>query len=157
KDIAGARRAWERALQLDPSDVDAMNGLTGLSLAARKPAEARAFVDRRLSRASDDPDLLLLSAKLYLIERDNERAEADLKRLLHVDPTNLQAYGLLGDMYVREHKVADAKREFATLVARDPDSVSAQTMMGLLCEEQGDIDGAIVWYERAVRTDNRAA
>jgi tetratricopeptide (TPR) repeat protein len=157
KDMGAARRAWERAIALDATDIDALSGLTGLSLAANRPADARALVDRRLAQKPASTDLLLLSAKLHLITHDDAAAEAQFKKVVEIDPANLQAYSLLGRMYVDARRIDDAKREFAELAGRQPRSIVAPTMMGLLSEAQGDVEGAIAWYRRAVQINMRAA
>src|SRR5581483_4082858 len=84
RDFAGARRAWDRALQLNPDDNDALSGITGLLVGAKKPAEARAMLNQRLAQNPKSSDLLLLSATLHLIQNEGAAAEAQLKQVLQL-------------------------------------------------------------------------
>jgi Tfp pilus assembly protein PilF len=156
-DTASARMAWDRALAIDPENVDALGGIAALDTAAKKPAQARAFIEARLAKQPDRPGLLLLAAKVRMATGDTAGTEAALKKLLEVDPQNLQAYGFLGQIYVKQKRIADAKREYAAVIRQRPRSVPAHTMLGLLAEAENDIPRAIEWYQKAVQLDWRAA
>jgi len=156
-DVKGARAAWERALAIDSGNVDALGGMAALYAAAKKPAEGRALVEARLAKQPDRPGLLLLAGKVRMAAGDLKGAEQALKRLVEVDPQNLQAYAFLGQMYVRQKRIPDAKREYTAVIRQRPRSVPAHTMMGLLSEAEQDIPGAIEWYQKAVQMDWRQA
>jgi tetratricopeptide (TPR) repeat protein len=158
ENTALARRWFERALQIDPDYAEALSGLTALDAEAGKLSQARARVEARLAAAKTaSPDLLLLAAKIYLTAGDLNRTEQTLRRLIDVDPANLESYNLLGQFYVAQRRLPEATREFATIARREPKSVTAQTMLGLLAHARGDLDAARQAYEAAVRSDSRAA
>jgi tetratricopeptide (TPR) repeat protein len=157
KDSNAARRAWEHAVKLDPANVDALGGLVTLLITAKKPADARALVDAHIKDRPNNPGLILLGAKVRLVISDTRGAEEMLKHVLQLDPSTLQAYVLIGQIYVSQHRIQDAKRDFAEVIRQVPESVEAHTMMGLLAAADHDIDGAIGWYEKAVRLNERAA
>jgi Tfp pilus assembly protein PilF len=153
-----ARRSFERALRVDPDHVEALTGLTTLDAEAGRIRDAQARIEARLAVVKNPTTaFLLLAAKIYIATGQFERTEKSLRRIIEVDPTNLEGYSLLGQYYVTQRKLPEATREFSTLVERDPKSVSAYTMLGLLAHARGDVNAERKAYERAVQIDAQAA
>jgi tetratricopeptide (TPR) repeat protein len=117
-------------------------------------AAARARVEARLQATSEPTaELLLLASKVYVANRQLDKAEAMLRRIIDLDSSNLEAFNLLGRYLVVRGKLPEARRQFEELVKKDPRSVSAQTMLGLLAKAQGDTAAAKKAYEAAIRVD----
>jgi tetratricopeptide (TPR) repeat protein len=156
-DNVGARAAWQRALALDPDNIDALAGMAALLTAAKKPQEARALIEARLAKQPDRQGLLLLAGKVRLAAGDLKSAETALKHAIEIAPQDLQAYGLLGQILVGQKRIPEAKQEYAAVLKQRPRSVPAHTMMGLLSEAENDVPKAIEWYQKAVQIEWRAA
>ena len=60
-------------------------------------------------------------------------------------------------MYIAQGKLDQAREEFATLANRDPASVSAPTMVATILHQHNRLSDAVIWYERALKVDSRAA
>ena len=119
---------------------------------------ARQRVEARLAAFERPPaDLLLLAARIHLVEGNPDRSEQMLHRLVELDPGNLESYNLLGQYYVARGRLSEAVRQYALLVQREPKSVTAQTMLGLLEHAQGNLPAAQRAYEAAVKVDSGAA
>jgi tetratricopeptide (TPR) repeat protein len=146
-DIAGARRAFTAALTLDPESTEALGALALLDLQDHRPREAQARVDAQLRRHPDSVPLLLLSGRTAIGADQSGRAEAALRRVIEIDPTNMQAFELLGQMYIREGRLDAAREQFETLASRAPQSVGARTMVAMLLEAQRRRADAIREYE----------
>jgi Tfp pilus assembly protein PilF len=157
KDSKAARAAWERALQLDPNNVEALGGIAALYAADKNPAAGWARVNDRVKAAPNNPNLLLLAAKIRLILNDTPGAEEFLKRSLAADASNLSAYQLLGTIYVSQRRIDEARKQFAQMLLQEPTSVAVHTVMGLLAEAQKQTAVAITWYQKALLLDPRAA
>jgi tetratricopeptide (TPR) repeat protein len=157
-DTAGARRSFERALQLDPKSTEALTGLVGLDLlVAKKPADAFARIDAALKAAPDDPDLLMLAGRTYTSTKDYAKAEASYRRVMEIAPQRLGAYTALGQLLVTQARVDDALKEFDAFLAQQPKSAGTLTLTGMLLRGQGKLVEAQQRYERAVEADPRAA
>jgi tetratricopeptide (TPR) repeat protein len=100
--------------------------------------------------------LLLVSARTDAAAGDLASAEATLRRLLQLDPGRLEAYGLLGQMYVRQNKVAQAIAEFEQVLARNPKAVWPNTLIGMLHEQSNRPKEAQARYEQALALDPKA-
>src|SRR5262249_53512961 len=152
-DTAGARKAGEATLKLDPNNIEALGGLAALEAASGRMANARAMVDKRVEAAPNSPSLKLLAAKGRIVAKGKAGAEPLLRRAIDSDPRNLESYTLLGQILVADRKTSEAKQEFTKIVEKTPNSVSANTILGLLCQAEKDLECAIKWYEKAVRVD----
>src|SRR5262249_5484351 len=87
---------------------------------------------------------------------DLATTEKVLRRAIEADPTRLQGYGLLGQLYARQQRTQEAIAQFQDVVKRDPKSVAAMTMIGMLMEARGNRDGAEKQYEAVLAVDSRA-
>ncbi len=155
-DVAGARGEFERALVLEPGNVEALGGLIALDLAAKNYAAARARIDKQLA-AGTTPVLLGMAARTSAAANDLASAERFLRQAIELDPSYLEAYGALGQILVVEGKLPQARAEFETLVQKSPKSVGGLTMIGMLLQASGDSKGAAARFEQALRVDPDAA
>jgi putative PEP-CTERM system TPR-repeat lipoprotein len=156
-DQTKARQSFEKALQIDPDHVEALSGLTAIDADMRRLPDARARIEARLAaNKKPDADLLLLASKVYVATGQFERTEAMLRRMVDLNPNNLDAFNLLGQFYVARKKLPEARKTFDDVVTRQPTSASAQTMVGLLASADGDLQTARKAYEAAVHADPKA-
>jgi len=153
---AAARLEFERALDLQPDEIEAVGGLVALDIAARNLSAARARVDGRIASAPSAA-LLTLAARVYAAGSDLASAERFLRRAIGMDSNYVAAYGALAQLYLFQHRLDEAKAEYEAMAARSPKSVAAHTMVGVLLESNGDIDGAREQFERVLQIDPEAA
>jgi predicted O-linked N-acetylglucosamine transferase (SPINDLY family) len=113
-----ARRAFERALELDPSRVKTLNNLARLELDAGEAARARELVDRALGVEPDAPRTLALSAQARLAEGLLDEAASALERATG-GPTAAALWNNLGSALVRAGRDADALAAFERSVRLD--------------------------------------
>ena len=150
-----AKRAYDRALSMDPSSRAALLGLARL---ARTPADARqvrARVDKRPGGIADDGELVLAQARLSWLAGDRERAERELRQSLALDPSDIANFGLLARLYREEHRLDAARAEFDAIAAKDPANISARTMAAVLTHALGQVPDAQKRYEDVLRANPR--
>lgn len=156
-DVRGAAREFDKALELAPSNLDALAGRLAVDVHDKRPADGRPRIERALASSPKDPKLLMLAAQFELSARDMSRAEQYLRQAVEADPSFVDAYSMLGRFYAQQNRLEEAKKEFTELVKRRPDSVAAQTMIGMILERQGRPDESIKAYESVVKNTSRAA
>mgnify|MGYP005812305937 CR=1 FL=1 len=156
KDTPGARRAYSRALELDPGSNEALAGMVTADMAEKKPSDAKARIEARLAATPSDPAVLLLAARVYATSGDQARAEQALLRTIEVAPENQQAYGLLGQLYLAQGKLAPARERFTELASRQEKPVAAETMIAMILEMEGRRAEAQAHYEKVMTLDPRA-
>jgi len=122
-----ATRNYERALRVDPDDMDALLGLGALSYArcivARARGQANAYhehLDRALTHVEHAYSLephnpyVLEGLACILDEKatTSPRAIMLLEELVAIKPDHRSAHGNLGVAYMRAGRVTDAKRQY---------------------------------------------
>jgi len=156
-DREGARSSFERALALDALLVEPLAGLAALDQAQGRPERARGRIAERLERTPRSSAVLVLAARTWAATGDPAKTEEFLRRAIEADPTSLEAYELLGGLYVSQKRLDEALAEYDRLAARQPGAIGPPTMAGLILQAQGRQDEARQRYERLVEASPRAA
>jgi tetratricopeptide (TPR) repeat protein len=157
QDPEGARRAFGEALRLAPQSLEARHGLVATDVSQRKIAEARARVDAWRKEAPADQRMNVLAGRVALAADDIQGAEQILRDVIQADPSQLDAYELLGRALAARGKVAEAVTQYEALAQRSPEAATgARTMTGMLYEAQNDRPSARTAYERVMAEDPRA-
>ena len=152
-----ARQAFERAMELNPTDVQALEQMVGIEVRAGRTADARRQVDAALAKSGPSASLLIVAGKAYSADGDNAAAERHFRRAIELDPTMLEAYGALAALYIAGGRLPEAQREFIELAKRQSKKSAPPTMVGILFEAQRDFASAVEWYKKALQIDPRAA
>lgn len=156
-DGPGASREFDRALALDPADVDALIGRMVIDLSQKRPQDARARVERAIAKAPNNGAVLVAASRFERTDGNHAAAEKYLRKAIEVDPTNLDVYGLLARLYISQNRLADGKKELEEFVRRKPEAVGARTMIGMIQQAQGNTDEAVKTYSEIVKETSTAA
>lgn len=157
RDTVTARKAFERALQIDLSSMEALAGLTTLDVLQNDVTVARARIEPRIAADPDNPELLLLAAKVFVADRQPARAEELLRRAIALDPLDTANFSLLGRIYANEHRLDAAKAEFDELARREHTNLAARIMGAMIVHAQGHLAEAQTRYARILQLEPRAA
>ena len=156
-DQPAARRAFQRAAQIDAANVDAARGLIMLDIAEKHPADARARADALVKVNPTNATALTIAAQTYQATGDMARAEDLLRQAIASAPNSLSAYAMLGRLYMAEGKLEPARTEYQQIIARQPKSTAAHTMLGMLYEMENKPADAEKAYVEALAIDEHAA
>lgn len=157
RNAAGAREEFNKAMELDTASAEALAGLVTVDLSARNPRAALDRVESRLSAAPEDGRAWLLAARAYAMVGDTAQTHKALTKSLEIDPANLEAFAMLGDLYAMQGKLEDSLQQFQTWAKREPKSVAANTMVALVQERLNRFDDAKKSYEHILEIDPHAA
>jgi tetratricopeptide (TPR) repeat protein len=124
-----AQHAFERALEIDPGSVDARIGLA--RVLAGKLAEGWA------SSAQQDPT----------------RAEQLLREAIERDATRPAAHFTMGVLRRMQNRLTEARSEFETTIALDPNDARALYQLGVALMFLGQPEAGIPHIQNAVRRD----
>jgi tetratricopeptide (TPR) repeat protein len=151
---AAAAAAYERALQFDPGNVEAISGVVGLDVRDKNYPSAIRRLDAALLKQPNQVDLLGLAAQVYTQAGQNDKAEDALRRAVTANPRFSNGYAMLAALYLKEQRLDEARREFEAMAKRDPRAAGPRTMVGMIMEAQGKRDDAKRWYEATVAEMN---
>jgi tetratricopeptide (TPR) repeat protein len=154
-DVAAARAAYERAASLDPKSIDVLAGLIALDFKTNNIARAKTRIEERLKEGAT-PTLLLLAGRTYLAAQDHASAERVLRQTIEADPSLLTPYEMLGQLYMAQRRLDEARREFEALASKQTRPVGALTMSGMILQAQGNTALATKRYEDVLAIEPRA-
>jgi tetratricopeptide (TPR) repeat protein len=157
RQIEAARASYTKVAEVAPGDSEALAGLVTLDLTAGRTKDAVGRIDAALKRVEPTGSFLMLAAETYAAAGDPVKAEDLLKRAIDAEPARLKAYNLLGGLYIRQHRLDDARDQFQRIAERNPKSTSANTMLAMLLEAQHRLPEAELQYQKVLAIDSRAA
>ena len=145
------------SLELDPASSEALAGLVALDLGAKDSPAAVRRIEARLSTAPKDAHAWFLAARTYAIVGNAAQTERALLTTVALDPANVQAFAMIGDLYGFQGDVGRAVQQFQAWAVREPRSVAAHTMVALLLERLHRLPEAKTAYEKVLDLDPHAA
>ena len=146
-DLAGARAAFEKALQLDPTMAEALNNLALVLGKLGLEQEAMQVLDRAVAT---NPGLAAARSNLgSLMSRYSalDEAEAMLRQAVKLDPESIDARNNFGAVLMRQRRFAEAEAEFRHVLAKVPGQASAELNLGLLKLTEGKLEEGWPYYE----------
>ena len=120
KDAPGARREFDRALQIDPNAIGALRGRLALDIRDKNVAGARATIEAAVQKAPRNTDLLLLQAGVYAAAKTLARQEQTLRRIIDIDSSHFQAFAALASLFLSSGRLEEAKTEYEALARKQP-------------------------------------
>jgi len=157
EDWKTAERDFARALALAPNDIEAFSGLIGVYLETSQSAALRSLLEERVKLMPNHSPSLVLAAAGFISLKDIGRGRTLLEKAISVDPSNLQAYEMLGRLLAVQGQLDSARAQFEQLATRNPKAAGPRTMLGMVLELQNKRDDASKQYEEALRLDSNAA
>jgi len=152
-----AAQLYERALQLDAANFDALNGLINLSLGRGNFEQAHARVDQAIAARPNTASFYFLKAQIYGAQQDAQNAEAALTRTLEIDPDFTPALNSLGALYVKTNRPEDALRKFELMTQKRPDDPTPYMLIGMVEDGRKQYDRSVEAYKRALTINADAA
>jgi tetratricopeptide (TPR) repeat protein len=127
------REAYEKAVETDPSGLEARNSLLDFYLQA--PGIAGGGVDKAIEQADQIKKFNPLAghqamARIYTREKKYDLVEQELLGALALEPENRNLNYQLGIAYVEQKKYEKAFEHFESLFAKDPENLNACYQIG---------------------------
>ena len=152
-DYQEAIKSLNTHLLLFPEDVGAVY-LLGQSYEANSDTDnALIFYKRTLTLDSQQIDVLFKMVHIYRNREAHQQAIDTLQKIIEIAPDTTEAHYLLGLSYLTLEQPESALPAFLATVQLNPDDVSAHYHAAILFEQKGDIDDAIVHYEKTIGLD----
>jgi tetratricopeptide (TPR) repeat protein len=147
---ADARKAFEKANEISPDYLPAVEKLVDLDLADKQYAAA---MDRVQKVIDKDPKLASpwgLRAKIYVAQQDFAHAEPDLLKAIELDPKLEPAYQLLAQLYVASNRQEEAIAKLTAFVENNKGASAAPALLQLatIQEQLKHFDAARDAYEK---------
>lgn len=155
-DAAGARAAFNRALVLDPMQLEAIGGLTAVDMSAGKKQDALTRVDSLATSAPKNVNALIVAAQAHAAASNFARAEELARTAIEVDPSSINAYSLLGRIYLSQKRLDAARSQFTKIAESQERPVGPLTVIGTIDMMQNKNADAQKTFERVMQIDPKA-
>ena len=153
KTLPEALKLYENALNADEKNFDALNGAIGVLNRQKQFAAAHTKIDGFLAKNADRKDvsaaLHYLNADVFIAEKNNEAAEAELKKSLESDETYLPAYSAYASLLMAKNQTGTAIEQYQAAVQKQP-SAALYTLIGMLEEARENSPEAERNYRKAL-------
>ena len=152
-EIEKARREFQQALALDPSNSEALLNLAGIQRIEGRIGDAEHLVRRALQV---DPNSIGALSQLAEIRRDQGKVEEAVRlfeEALAIDDSQPFLHLGHGDVLQRAGRLDEAERAFRGVLELDPDSFKARYNLGVTYSAQGRTDEAIAVYLEALAVE----
>jgi putative PEP-CTERM system TPR-repeat lipoprotein len=151
--LSKAIEVLKTAVEAHPKSVRLLGFLSDAYLQANQPEAAASIIDRSERMAPDDVALRMrLAAQRLRIGQPNE-ALSDLEAATGLAPQSPQIGLLLILTYMQAQKVDEALTAAEAMRKRLPDNPLAETLIGAIMRQKGDLAAARAHFERALAID----
>ncbi|WP_368416829.1 tetratricopeptide repeat protein [Falsiroseomonas sp.] len=150
-DYAGARSVIEASGLARNGNPDAARNVAGLMGRLTDRAEAESMLRTTLAAYPCHVPLILALAEQLIESGTIDELSELIGQALAIDPLNPHVHLLLGISRHRADDLAGARLALGSTRLLSPRFVRLYAQLGLLDEEQGDIDGALAAYDIAGR------
>jgi tetratricopeptide (TPR) repeat protein len=151
KKPAEARTAFEASLALATNNLPAFEQLVALDVEAKDFEGALRRVQARSERSPQEPLLWLMKSEVHRAQGDLAQSEAALRKVLEIDPENLNAFMSLARLSLATGKQKEAAAELEKILQRRPNDVQALQMVGMVRAELGEYPAAREMYEKILK------
>jgi Tfp pilus assembly protein PilF len=158
EEIAWAKHAFERALELEPEHEDALVGLGEVLLQLGQRGRAlELFARVRHGAQAGDLDLLLSIGRALYRERLFDEARMAFSEAVDLHPHSAEAAAAYAYALHRAGEVAVARRQLRRALRLDPGLHEARVYLGHLLYDLGEWSRALAQFERIPAADHTDA
>jgi protein O-GlcNAc transferase len=150
-DDAAAESAWQRAVEIDPRNAEALFHLGNLFAEKGARAPAIAAFEKALALAPGNPSLLINLGLQYDEAGDAVKAEQCYRDVLATRPTQVEALANLAQLLFTQERFADALPIYDRIIAAAPDApAQIWNNRGVCLKHSRRNDAALESFRRAL-------
>jgi tetratricopeptide (TPR) repeat protein len=148
-----AQAAFQKAVELKPDSWQGNILIGDIYRQRKKWTEAIQHYESAASLNPSVPASFLGMATVHWQTGEFDQANADLHKVLALDPANIQANFELGDIAVRRHQFQSAIPNLQKAIAQDPNLLVAHADLGKALAGVGNVQDALAELTRAEPVD----
>ncbi len=142
------------AKQRAPQRVDITYALAEVLIQARSYGKANELLSEAIMQHPSDSQLFQALGDLYDRQHLDSQALHAYQQSLQIDPNRVESRSGLARVYQRLGKVAAARSEYQALLRLNPSNGDGNEGMGEIAFQEGRLDEAIVFLEKAFAGDS---
>jgi Tfp pilus assembly protein PilF len=149
-DATSARQQYQKVLQQEPNNRDALLGLAAIALNQRQAEQAGAFYGKLLELDPGDPDAI--AGLTSLQQGDPAQSESRLKKALNQHPQAGALLFALGNLYAQQARWSDAQQTYFRAYASAPANGDYAFNLAVSLDKLNQGKLAKEYYQRALAT-----
>jgi tetratricopeptide (TPR) repeat protein len=153
KKMAEAREAFNKALELAPDFMSAIEQLVDLDVTEKQFPAALQVVQTGIGKNPKQPAFQILSAKIYMAQNDAPHAEAALLKAVELQPDSPGTYLMLAQLYMNTHQDQKALAELKIVTGKNPKDTGSLMLAGMIYDSETNYDAAKDSYEKLLEID----
>jgi tetratricopeptide (TPR) repeat protein len=147
----------EDLLELTPGDLAVRMELASILINLQRYKKAKNQIDKINERLDSYPRLQYLNAKLYYLVDDLEKSKNLVNLEIKENPTVVDGYILLADIFIKEKDLISARKQYMKAVQLKPNNIDAIMGIAFIALNSDQYDMALDQYQKAIEIDpNRA-
>ena len=143
----------KRALEVNPSYVDALVFLAGEAADAGHHDEAKQSLEKAFAVNPQSLDARALGAAIAFVEDKPQDFEAEVAKVLAIAPNNADVYLAAGELAAHNYRFDEAVELTRRALALDASSYRAQADLGIQLLRTGDEPGARAALDASFKAD----
>jgi Tfp pilus assembly protein PilF len=154
---AGARKAIEEALKIDPSDLRALQALSRTYVAQKNGHMALQKVKEYAASQPKSAAIQDFLGLMLMSQGSGTEARKAFAAAKAADPKYVPADLALSQLDVAQGNIIDAKKRLEAILATDIGNPTAQLWLGIIQEKMGEPSAAIELYRKVAQANPDSA
>ena len=147
-DSQNATLKYQKVLQQEPNNRDALLGLAAIALNARQAEQAGAYYGQLLTLDPNDPEAI--AGLTALQQGDPVQSESRLKSALNQTPNSGAILFALGNLYAQQSRWSDAQQTYFRAYTTTPNNADYAFNLAISLDRLNQRKLAIEYYQRAI-------
>ena len=132
-----AIKIYDRIIQDDPDNIDNYYQLASLYISAGRYNEAIKAYDQIEKKIGVTEEISLQKQKIYLLQKDFQEAESEMKKLIAANPGETRYLAILAEMYMSENQQNKAFELYQQILKADPEDPYIHMTLADFYRKQG--------------------
>lgn len=153
-DLNAANSQYQKVLQQEPNNRDAMLGIAAIAVTRGQNGQAGSFYNRLLELDPNDADA---SAGLASLDQnDPSRAESRLKKILSKNPNSGSTLFTLGNVYAEQSRWSEAQQFYFRAFGATPGNADYAYNLAISLDKLDQNRLALEYYQRALQLSEKS-
>ncbi len=149
-DFQAAEQMYQRVLQQQPQNADALQLLGLIALQQNQPISAIRLISRAIDARPDVPFFHRHLGDAYAAVHNFKNASDSYRRALQIDPDSAETHFSLAKLLAEQTHFDEAETHYRAAIELRPDFAEANNNLGVVLKHLGQFDASVACYERAL-------
>jgi tetratricopeptide (TPR) repeat protein len=151
RDYDKAIAEFQRGLQVDPTNVDILNGLAASYIKKKDYDKAIQYYNKGLQYEPENVEAMFGIANVYMEKGESDKAISYLQELIVKKPKNIDVRKRFAETLIDLKRYDEAVEQYRFLIEQEPDNYNYHLQLGSVYQQQKKYNGAETAFTEAHR------